>query len=165
MNHIEIERKFLIKFPNAETLLAQPGADAVKIFQIYLTSEDGYDRRVRILNDGCDHFIYTRKKKLTGFTREELESEVTKEQFDALYQNRDLSRNEIKKIRYRIPGNGYVYEIDVFDFWKKQAVLEIELKSENAPYTIPDYLTVIREVTSDPAYTNHAMALHIPDEG
>ena len=56
------------------------------------------------------------------------------------------------------------YEIDIYPEWKKQAILEIELKDENEEVTMPEGIKVIREVTGDPAYTNHEMARKMPEE-
>ena len=42
--------------------------------------------------------------------------------------------------------------------------MEVELESEDQHYTLPEGITVIREVTSDRRLKNAALARHIPDE-
>ena len=46
--HCEIERKYLIRYPDTDHLAAQPGCEVWEITQIYLEDgEDGLTRRVR----------------------------------------------------------------------------------------------------------------------
>jgi CYTH domain-containing protein len=55
-------------------------------------------------------------------------------------------------------------EIDVYPFWSRQAVLEIELASESEEFKIPHEIKILREVTEEGAYKNAALAKHIPEE-
>ena len=40
----------------------------------------------------------------------------------------------------------------------REAVLEIELSREDESYVIPDWVNVIKDVSSDPEYTNARLA-------
>ena len=51
----------------------------------------------------------------------------------------------------------------MFPFWSDKAFLEVELPSEDTPVTPPDFVRVIREVTDDNRYTNHALAKKLPE--
>ena len=53
---------------------------------------------------------------------------------------------------------GFCYEIDVYPEWTDRAVLEIELEREDQAVVLPDWVSVLREVTEDPRYTNHALS-------
>ena len=55
-------------------------------------------------------------------------------------------------------------EIDLYSFWSDRATLEIELDSEAQAVRIPDWLTVVRELTGERAYKNRFLAEHIPME-
>lgn len=68
------------------------------------------------------------------------------------------ARREIRKTRCCVTYEGRHFEIDVFPCWNDQAILEIELTSEDAPVRLPDELRVIREITGDPRYRNSAIA-------
>ena len=57
----------------------------------------------------------------------------------------------------------YAYE-DLYPFWEKQAVLEVELRDEDEGFQIPPELRILREVTGDPRYLNSSLAREIPDE-
>lgn len=159
---LEIERKFLIRMPTQKELTPFPH---FSILQTYLLDKDGATRRVRIWNDGkATRYIYTEKRRKSDMTAEETEYEVTHEEYDLLCQDEDTSRTPISKTRYRIPHAGHIYEVDVYDFWQKQATVEVELSAEDEPFEMPSFLSVLREVTSDARYKNHALAKEFPSE-
>lgn len=163
--HLEIERKYLIRYPDVDFLRSVRGVREIKIVQDYLTpDENGYARRIRIWDDGGLHYFFTRKKRLKAMVNEETEEEITGEEYERLLAQKDPGRNTIRKTRFRIPEAGHIFEIDVFEFWTRQAYLEVELTSEDESFEIPDYIEVIREVTSDRRYTNGALARNVPKE-
>ena len=51
-----------------------------------------------------------------------------------------------------------------YPFWQKQAVLEVELPSEDTELVLPPYLTVLCDVSGDRRYKNVSLARAIPDE-
>ena len=158
-NGLEIERKFLIKMP--DTALLERISDCKKVYieQTYLSDR----RRIRRWEEDANiSYIVTFKEKITEMTRIERESEISKDEFDALMQNRDPSRATIKKVRYRIPFEDKLLEIDLFDFWKDRAFLEIELESETDTFNVPSFLSIIKEVTEDRRYRNSALAVTVP---
>ena len=57
-------------------------------------------------------------------------------------------------------------EIDIYEFWNDQAIMEIELESEDQVIDLPGFIEVIKEVTGDPAYYNGALATNncFPEE-
>lgn len=163
--NIEIERKFLIRYPDTAWLAAQPGARSASLSQIYLTSEKGESRRVRQWEEnGKIIWFQTRKQTLTDRSRIEEESVISREEYLSLLGQADPERNPVIKNRWCIPYEGHVLEIDLYPFWKKQAVLEIELDREEEAFSIPPELTVLREVTGDPQYLNSSLARSIPVE-
>ncbi len=163
MPHHEIERKFLIRYPDLEYISNIPGTEKILITQTYLRKgEKGENRRIRIWDrrwpDPEKRYIYTEKEKISDIDRIESETFITKSAYKSLYAEKDPECSTLYKARYRIPGEGFVYELDIFQYWKKQAILEIELSSEDEAYTIPDYLEVHRELTFDKTFTNHSFA-------
>ncbi len=159
----EIERKFLIRYPDL-TLLAAAG-ERSDIIQTYLLAEPGCTERVRkrIREDVCV-YTHTVKEKLSNLRRIEREREITEEEYNGLLLRADPARKPISKARYCVPYRGQMLEIDVFPFWKQQAYLEIELKDERDEIEIPPFVEIIREVTDDGRYTNAALAESIPPE-
>ena len=160
-NGYEIERKFLIEFPNIELLKAQEGCSFAKLSQCYL---NGGTRIRSIEKNGETKYIKTVKQHVSDIKRIENESEITGKEFLDLLKNKKQGTNIIEKTRYFIPFKNHTLEIDVFPFWNDRAFLEIELNDENEEFFIPDYLKVIKEVTFDKRYRNSALAKEIITE-
>lgn len=154
----EIERKYLIKMPEFPLPVE---TQATSIEQAYLLNPDGNSERVRVR---AGKYYHTLKVHISNVVREEYEREITREEYDALLKRRDPNCTFIQKVRHVFQYDGQTFELDVFPFWKKQAFLEIELPAEDTPVKIPDFIEVIREVTEDAAYTNHALAIMAPSE-
>ena len=70
---------------------------------------------------------------------------------------------EIRKTRYCFICDNLYFELDVYPFAENWAILEVELTNENDIVTIPDFIKVIKEVTNDEAYSNYALAGHLPN--
>ena len=158
VNGLEIERKFLIKYPDVKSLLSMENCRVKEISQSYLNT-DGRIRKIK--EQGKTTYIKTVKKHITNLTREEKEWEITKEEYLSLLKNKKENTNTIEKTRYAVSLNGFIYEIDVFSFWKDRAFLEVELKNENQEFPIPDFIEIIKEVTDDKRYRNSALAKEI----
>lgn len=166
---LEIERTYLLNgMPTMPT-----GAERLRIEQGYLPERsaatgDHPEGRVRRMTmpDGSDRFEHTIKRG-SGLVRSEQQRSITREEFDSLWpftQDRRLT-----KTRYRIPcdagGERRIWEIDAFD--ELNLVLaEVELPSEDASVTIPDWLQphIVREVTDEQQYRIYELAIHLAKE-
>ena len=156
--HYEIERKFLVKYPE----LPLPFTISVShIVQTYLLAQPGVSERVR---DRDGKYYHTRKVRISGARAEDSEGEISRERYEELLIRRDPTCRDIEKDRHVFDYKGQIFELDIFPFWRKQAMLEIELPDEGTPIDFPPFLTVLREVTDDPAYKNHSMARNILPE-
>ena len=156
---LEIERKFLIEMPDRELLASQPGCRVKLITQTYLTKEN--DFRARVRKTVCGNrtvFTHTAKKSISKMSRIELEREIGEEEYDALLLQRDPKRHPIEKTRYAFPFGSHTVEIDIYPFWTEQAILEIELGSEDEEAPLPPFVRLLCEVTEDPAFTNAALS-------
>ncbi len=152
----EIEKKFLIEYPDISYLNSLKNAKAVEIEQAYLKENK---EKIRIRKRGINgNFTYykTMKKNVDGFKKEETETLLSKEEYDEkMSTNPPLS---ISKTRYCLSENHTYYEIDVYPFWKDKATLEIELKSEDEPYVLPKNIKVIKDVSDDKSYSNRSLS-------
>ena len=158
--HFEIERKFLIAMPDRGMLEACPGASRSEIVQTYLPGKEGESRRVRSRScDGKSTYTLTAKKHISNIRRIEEEREISASEYESLLLESDPEKRSIIKTRYCLPYGGRMLEIDIYSFWDDRATLEIELESEDAPYILPSWINVIKEVTQDPRYTNSSLAL------
>ena len=158
--HCEIERKYLIRYPDIRTLQAQKGVEQWEIVQIYLTvSGPGETRRIRqVVSGGEIKYYKTFKKRLTDLANEEDEGEIDQLEYIHLCQEQQPGCKPVGKTRYRIPDEGHILEFDIYPFWEDRAILEIELEHENEGAAIPAYVHILREVSADPAYKNPALA-------
>ena len=162
---LEIERKYLIRFPDLKRLEEKPNCEKIEIVQTYLQSKDDTEVRVRMRGkDGRYLFYRTEKRRITDTSRAEVERRITQEEYAVYLADADPLRRPVRKMRYCLTENSRYYEIDVFPEWKKQAILEVELRSENEEVVFPEEVQVIREVTSDRRYLNHALAVDMPEE-
>ena len=162
---LEIERKFLIYRPDP-ALLDAAGGEKWEIRQVYLTGtpEQGSRRVRRVRCGGEEHWYYSEKLRLTDMTRIEREREIASSEAQSLLREADGQRRPIEKTRWRIPFDGRTLEIDVFPFWEHQAFCEVELPDEEARFSLPDWVRVIREVSADRRYNNNNLAREIPEE-
>ena len=163
--NFEIERKFLIAMPDVDALCQLPGAQLDEIVQTYLRSADGVTARVR-RRKSCAGTVYTatEKRRVSDVTAIEDERAITEAEYKALLDTADPNLHPIEKRRLTIPYGDLLLEIDIYPFWQKTAILEIELAGEDTPFEIPPYLTVIREVSGDRRYKNVSLARSIPPE-
>ena len=162
MNY-EIERKFLIKYPDLQALEAE-SARVIDMEQTYLQrTENGVSRRVRMsAENGMVTYRKNEKRRVSSIKREENESEISRGEYDELLRSADPSRHPISKTRYCVPIGRLTAEIDVFRGITEFAICEVELPAEDAAFTLPGCVSVIREVTDDPRFTNSAMAKETP---
>ncbi len=157
---MEIERKYLIARPDLQLLESMPNCERVDIVQIYLKSDDpGEERRIRQRGSN-GHYVYfmTRKRKADGIRRVEIEERLTQEEYISCLVEADPAYHPIHKKRYCLSENGLYFEIDIYPEWQDKAVMEVELHSEDQPVSFPAGIDVIREVTDDPAFSNHELA-------
>src|SRR5271166_2833956 len=145
----EIERKFLIR---DESWRASAGP-AMSIRQGYLTRNGCMSLRIRLV-DGVRARL-TIKSPVSEIRRLEFECEIPMTDGVALLSLRE--GGAIEKLRHKMPWQGLVWEIDVFQGENRGLVIaEIELPHEDKFFEKPDWLG--REVTSDPRYSNANLA-------
>ena len=155
---LEIERKFLIEYPDIAWLESLPNCSRIDVIQTYLTAKDGEERRIRQRGSEGHYMYFMTVKRGTGLKRIEIEKRLTKDEYLIALMETDVSRRPIRKTRYCLTWGIQYFEIDVYPFWQDRAIVEIELTDENDPIEFPPQLRVIREVTDDPAYKNAALA-------
>lgn len=141
---LEIERKFLVK-----NNCWRKGVKGVIYQQGYLSTDSS--RTVRVRLEGKLGKLTIKGKKI-GIAGDEFEYDIPTN--DAKYLLDNLCKKpSIKKTRYRIPFEGLVWEVDVFEGENKGLVLaEIELKSDHQKFKTPSWIGI--EVTQDRRFRN-----------
>ena len=156
---MEIERKYLIEYPDIEWLESLPKCEKVDIIQTYLVSPD--DRQIRVRKRGSNgHYIYyrTEKRQVTPYRRISVEKRLSEGEYLEMLSSADPATHPVRKTRYCLADHNSYFEIDIYPEWRKQAVMEIELRDSQEEVRIPDGIHVIREVTGDKRYKNFALA-------
>ena len=164
-NNLEIERKFLIRYPSKEVFDAIPACDRSAIVQTYLESEPGVTHRVRMRRyaEGTKYYK-TEKIRRTALTCDEFEGEISEKEYAELLLTADKSRRPVEKERLLLKSGNHTFEIDIYPFWDDRAIMEVELSSEEETFSVPAGIEVIKEVSGDKRYKNAALAKEIPND-
>lgn len=156
---LEIERKFLIEYPDLALLESLASCQRIEIIQTYLNAPAGDEVRVRQRGmNGNYIYFQTIKRKESEVKRVEIERRLSQAEYLRLLMDADTSKRQIRKTRYCLTYDNQYFEIDVYPFWKDKAIVEIELSDENTEIRFPEAFRIIKEVTDDPSYKNAALA-------
>lgn len=158
---LEIERKFLINPISINTI--PTAVVAVNIEQTYLHSWNNLTRRIRRrTQNGYSIYYQTYKRNIKPGVRDERERQISARTYHELFtEEKDPDLDVIVKRRHCFVWKGQYFELDVFIEPQRLAglhILEIELTEENDRVTIPPFINVINDVTSDERFSNHSLA-------
>lgn len=150
----EIERKYLLSGLPARV----HDAENVEVDQGYLPGQR-INERVRRMKNSAGVLTYFRTVKAgSGLERIEIEEQTTRDFFEAVWP---LTRGaRVWKRRHYVPEGPVTWEVDEFldrpSFW----LAEVELEHAEQSVAVPEWLQplVVREVTFENEYTNHALA-------
>ena len=154
------KRKYIIAYPDLESLERRPNCQRVEIMQAYLKSEIPGET-IRIRQRGRDgNYVYykTRKRVTEGMKRIETEERLSHHEYLDLLMQADPDYRPIRKARYCLSENGLYYNIDIYPQWDDKALMEIELYSADDEVVFPEGIKVIREVSGEEEYTNPYIA-------
>lgn len=155
----EIERKYLIEMPNIEDLKERYSVTCLNIIQTYLVSTDDCERRIRQRGtNGSYSYFYTEKRKISELSRVESEKKISKEEYLDYMMEADTNLKQVRKDRYCFVYENSYIELDIYPFWKNNAIVEVELTSESQKVILPPEIKVIREVTEDSRFKNRQLS-------
>lgn len=148
---IEIERKFLVTNDGW-----REGAVGTQYWQGYISSCASHAVRVRIAGEKA--FLTIKSGSLDAAQTSRLEFEYPIPVADAEDMLQAIcEQGQIRKIRYKIPFKGLVWEVDEFlEENEGLIVAEVELSSPDIIPELPSWIG--KEVTTDARYTNAALA-------
>ena len=149
--------------PDISLLRSLQGVRVKDILQTYLASESGKNSRLRrVCEDGKVSYIKTVKQRISVLSAYEDECEISEEQYERELENVDKTKSDIVKTRYCIPYADHIIEIDIYPFWSDRAILEVELSDESESFSLPEYVSVVKEVSDDKRYKNTKLAESVP---
>lgn len=145
----EIERKFLVNGDGWRSL----AVGSERLAQGYLSSNGKATVRIRLHGDA--RAVVTIKGKIEGISRAEFEYDIP------LVDAREMlvlaHPDVVRKTRYRVPHEGLVWEVDVFEGAHAGLVMaEVELKAADQVVQLPDWAG--QEVSYDDRYANATLA-------
>ena len=150
MEHIEIERKFLIR----DNSYKETATSHIHMAQGYICRESGRTVRVRRAGD-LGWLTIKGPSAGNGLSRFEWETEIAAGDAEDLMKL--CQAGIIEKIRHIVPFEGHVFEVDEFlGANLGLTVAEIELENESEPFSRPEWLG--EEVTGDRRYYNSMLA-------
>jgi len=151
---VQIERRFLVAFDDIPWHSMGTGVDIV---QSYISMNP----EIRLRNtDGSEYtFLLRTPLDADGLSRQDIEFEITKDEYDELFQK--ISGVVIHKARYRLPHEGLNIRIDIFFGELNGLVLaEVVFDSvDEAEVFLPlDWFG--EDITSDSRYRNAALSMY-----
>jgi CYTH domain-containing protein len=153
------ERKFLVRgCPDLQEM--QVPCEQVEIEQTYLATPDGSEARVRRRGQrGAYTFTHTTKRPVRAGERVEIERPITAREYEAHLAQADPTRQTIRKSRCVFLHANHYFELDRFlSPHPGLLLLEVEVDDLDRPLSLPPFIEIDREVTGEPAFTNHALA-------
>lgn len=156
MENLEVERRFIVS--GLTTIWSTDHgineAEGTPIAQGYLIHRAHQTLRIRVSEDQA---VLTIKGRREGAVRIEYEAGVPMS-----FGQRLLAMcvpNIVRKTRYPVIFNDYIWVIDVFEDQNQGLILaEVELDTPHDIVTVPEWCE--REVTNDPRYYNEHLAKH-----
>jgi CYTH domain-containing protein len=144
----EIERRFAVR-----NLRVTEGRIGHRIVQGYIADEP-MTVRIRIIE--AESFM-TLKSKAQGIERDEYEFPIPLRHARELI-DRYCGTRVIEKVRYRVPHEGLVFDLDVFAGRHAGLVIaEVELERADQPVDLPDWVGM--EISHDRRFSNSALSL------
>lgn len=125
--------------------------------QGYLATDDGMSVRVR--REGSLAKLNIKAIQDGDLTRRhEFEYAIPAADADAMLDG--LCRGVVvEKTRYRVPFDGFVWEVDVFEGVNAGLIVaEIELPAPDTPFSAPPWVGA--DVSHDPRYLNSSLSKH-----
>ncbi|MGI5207209.1 hypothetical protein ACQEU6_37235 [Spirillospora sp. CA-108201] len=159
---VEIERKFLLGAAPDWSHPAFRDADVIEYEQVYLKVDGADQVRIRRgVRDGRAAYRLARLHRLSDGVREVEERELGRAEYDRLRAGRDPGREIVAKVRRCFAWRGQLFELDDISRPVSRAchLLELQVESLEQRFTLPDFLVIDREVTTEPAFSNAMIAL------
>lgn len=155
---VEMERKYLVEYPNIKELENMSNCQKVEIIQTYLMSENGEEIKIRQRGKEGNYLYYkTTKKRINNTKQVEKEKRLSKEEYLELLMKADPNCKQIRKTRYCLTHDKKYYEVDVYPFWKDKAIVEVSY-NDSKEYKLPSLFNVLKDVTNDERYKNYSLS-------
>ena len=132
----------------------------LEILQIYLENgNNNSQRRVRKITENKDvKYFYTEKIFISAEKRQETEYEIDSAEYQKLLYEKRSDCIPIEKQRICFDFKNQLFELDIYPFSDKLAIMELELENPEQEIFFPDYINIVKEVTGINEYSNASLA-------
>ena len=156
---VKRQDKYLVDLGNSDLKDVTSGT-RVRIEQTYLMSDKDIEKRLRKteIHDDEAYYLSVYRMNEDGEKLIVSEKSIDKKVYDQLLEFQDKRKKTIYKTRYYFTYQGEYFHLDVFDDNPEIGILEINV-SNNERVVIPNYLSVIDDVSKDDRYSNSMMAM------
>lgn len=152
------QEKFLIDLANTNIEHIYQIGKKKEITQTYLISKPNIEKRLRkeIFNECESYYLSVFKLNKDGTKTTISVKEITKNMYDTLIEFKDEEKQDIIKTRIYFNHNGQYLHLDIFSK-DSLGILEINV-NKNENLNIPNFITVIENVTNNFQYYNKNLA-------
>lgn len=158
---VEIFKKYLVEMDDdIRARMLELGASKTHIVQHYLKSQPGMERRIRTKEekDGQKACYYSEATMLTPNTRIKKDRIISTGRYIDYSLEIDPNLHPIDKMRYSFKYGDTFYKLDVFSFDHTKALLSVQVANEDDDIPVPDFFTVIKDVSEVVNYKNYYLA-------
>ena len=156
----EIEKKFLVEAVDFQALGIPHAVIDIEQYYLALPDKDGVSTRVRSFGqDGAGTYIFTQKREIVPGEVEEIEERISEMVFAHYTKYQKRHTVCIRKRRTCFVYNDQYFMYDEFLTGRPGlTILEIELKSQDAPVDLPPFVVVREDVSQNREYFNSTIA-------
>lgn len=152
-------RKYLVQMPDTDLLRKQYGAVGLDMMQTYLSqTSPNIVRRVRQQKNGDEYLYFYTEKHTSRDGCWETEKPISGKQYVQYLMEGDPALHAVHKVKYRFTYQNQRFELDVYPFSIEHAILRAALPEGVGEPLAPPEITLLRDVTDDPAYRNRRLA-------
>ena len=151
--------KYVVDLNKTDLKRIKSISKSMHIRQVYLISSSDVEKRVREIEfNNCISYVFSvYKTNKDGKKVLVSECQIDKKTYDALMEFKDEKCNVIEKTRYYFAYEGEYFYIDINDGEKDIGILEKNIY-EKESVVLPDFVTVIEEVSQDINWSSKRLA-------
>ncbi len=157
------QHKFLIKKPSLEDLSQHTSYSVTHVMRTYLNQiEPGIQRRIlQVGQDGDFVYYYAERRPLPNAEIAEQEEHIDEKKYLSLLMDADTRFHQLSCKQLSFIYDNQNYRIDLYPFSEDRAIMQVAHTKNPQDLKLPKFLSVIRDVTNDPAYRSHVISLEM----
>ncbi len=163
LKQVKRQEKYLVDLTKSDIAYITNNSSCVNIEQVYLQSSEDVEKRIRKVQMGNSYTYYMSVYKTLADGTKVIVSEkqIDSKVYDSLMEFKDERYSPVHKKRYYFSYQGEYFYLDIFANDQELGILEINVSADEK-VLIPDFVSVIDQVTNDNKYSNKSMALIKP---